>query len=446
MSAQRKAAISVVKAETRQRLAELDDAEEYDEALLNGYQNGANGVEGGFARVSATPSLGRGARRPSVAGGDRTLSRVSVLSAAPKWFVRDYLATKEIILSSWFNLLLVCVPLGWASAYVGWGAVTTFTLNFLALIPLALILGDITEDLAVRFGDVVGGLINATFGNVVEIMVSLFALFKDLYTVVAASLLGSILSNLLLVLGCSFFLGGLFHSVQTFNAVSNRACSSLLMLACIGVSIPSAASVILIPADLRQDWILDVSRGTAVIMLICYVCYLAFQLKTHADLFKGEDDDAVPMLTLGTSIGLLTAITAVVAVCSEFLTDSIKEVSESTHLSEAFIGLIILPIAGNACEHLTACIVAMRNKMDLSMGVAVGSSIQIALFAIPFNVVVGWISGHNFSLDFSPFAALVLLVCVVHANFVTADATSHWLLGIQLVALYCLVAVAYFYQ
>ncbi|EFJ40822.1 Ca2+/H+ antiporter, cation antiporter, membrane protein [Volvox carteri f. nagariensis] len=270
-------------------------------------------------------------------------------------------------------------------------------------------------------------------------MVSLFALFKNLYTVVAASLLGSILSNLLLVLGCSFFLGGLFHSVQTFNAVSNRACSSLLMLACIGICIPSAASMILVEdPTLREDWTLDVSRGTAVVMLVCYMCYLVFQLKTHTELFKGDDDDAVPMLTLGTSIGLLTAITAVVAVCSEFLTGSIEKVSERTHLSQAFIGLIILPIAGNACEHLTACIVAMRNKMDLSMGVAVGSSIQIALFAIPFNVVVGWATGHPFSLAFSPFAALVLLVCVVHANFVTADATSHWLLGVQLIALYCL--------
>ncbi|GLI64419.1 hypothetical protein VaNZ11_007630 [Volvox africanus] len=460
MSAQRKNAITVVKAETRQRLAELDDVDGFDESLLNNYGNGAGPVEGAqFARVSAATSLGRGGHA-ALAGADRTLSRMSVLSVAPKWFVRDYLATKEIILSSWFNLLLICVPLGWASAFLGWGSIPTFTLNFLSLIPLALILGDITEDLAVRFGDIVGGLINATFGNVVEIMVSLFALFKNLFTVVAASLLGSILSNLLLVLGCSFFLGGLFHSVQTFNAVSNRACSSLLMLACIGISIPSAASMILrnanspIPApdadpldpEVHERWILEVSRGTAIILLICYMCYLAFQLKTHSNLFKGDDDDAVPMLTLGTSIGLLTVITAVVAVCSEFLTDSIKDVSEKTHLSEAFIGLIILPIAGNACEHLTACIVAMRNKMDLSMGVAVGSSIQIALFAIPFNVVVGWATGHPFSLDFTPFAALVLVVCVVNANFVTADATSHWLLGVQLIALYCLVSVAYFYQ
>eukprot|EP00198_Chlamydomonas_reinhardtii_P007601 XP_001696938.1 CAX family of cation antiporters, membrane protein [Chlamydomonas reinhardtii] len=354
---------------------------------------------------------------------------------------------QEIVFSSYINLMLLCAPLGWASAYFKWGAVATFSLNFLALIPLALILGDITEDLAVRFGDVVGGLINATFGNVVEVMVSLFALFKNLFTVVAASLLGSILSNLLLVMGCSFLLGGMYHSVQTFNAMSNRACSSLLMLACIGISIPSAASMLLVtdPA-LRADWILDVSRGTAVIMLICYACYLTFQLKTHSELFKGDDDDAVPMMTVGTSIGALTVITAIVAVCSEFLTDSIEEVSAHTGISETFIGLILLPIAGNACEHLTACIVAMRNKMDLSMGVAVGSSIQIALFAIPFAVVVGWATGHDFSLDFSPFSAMVLAVCVIHANFVTADATSHWLLGVQLIALYCVIAVAYFYR
>ncbi|KXZ52875.1 hypothetical protein GPECTOR_8g256 [Gonium pectorale] len=443
MSAQRKNAISAVKADTRQRLAELDEGEDYEEALLDNSNGAAAG--GIFSRVSATPSLGHA--RVSTGPQDRTLSRASLRSVAPKWFVRDYLALKEIIFSSYFNILLVCVPIGYASALLDWGAVTTFTLNFLALIPLALILGDITEDLAVRFGDVVGGLINATFGNVVEIMVSLFALFKNLFTVVAASLLGSILSNLLLVLGCSFFLGGLFQKVQTFNALSNRACSSLLMLACIGICIPSAASMLLVDdPSLRPDWILDVSRGTAVIMLVCYLCYLAFQLKTHSDLFKGDDDDAVPMLTLGTSIGALTLITAIVAGHSEFLTASIEQVSVHTGMSEAFIGLIILPIAGNACEHLTACIVAMRNKMDLSMGVAVGSSIQIALFAIPFCVVVGWISGHDFSLNFSPFSAMVLAVCVINANFVTTDATSHWLLGVQLIALYCLVAVAFFYQ
>ncbi|KAG2439186.1 hypothetical protein HXX76_004550 [Chlamydomonas incerta] len=446
MSAQRKAAQTVLKADARSRLeAAIDENDEqaYDEALLGAANGGVDG--NGFARQSA-PGARTTSGRNSITG-DRTLSRGSILSVAPKWFVRDYMAMKEIVFSSYFNLMLICVPLGWASAYLQWGAVPTFTLNFLALIPLALILGDITEDLAVRFGDVVGGLINATFGNVVEIMVSLFALFKNLFTVVAASLLGSILSNLLLVMGCSFLLGGAFHSVQTFNAMSNRACSSLLMLACIGISIPSAASMLLVtdPA-LRPDWILDVSRGTAVIMLICYACYLTFQLKTHSHLFKGEDDDAVPMMTLGTSIGALTIITAIVAVCSEFLTDSIEEVSANTGISETFIGLIVLPIAGNACEHLTACIVAMRNKMDLSMGVAVGSSIQIALFAIPFNVVVGWVSGHNFSLDFSPFSAMVLAVCVIHANFVTADATSHWLLGVQLIALYCVIAVAYFYR
>ncbi|GFR43726.1 hypothetical protein Agub_g4837 [Astrephomene gubernaculifera] len=451
MSAQRKNAITVVKADTRQRLAEClteDDIDACEEALLQCSQNESPRAElGPFPCLGASPC---GARpgRGSLSGQERTLSRASVLSVAPRWFVRDYLAIKEILFSSWFNLLLVCVPLGTASGLLGWGAVPTFTLNFLALIPLALILGDVTEDLAVRFGDVVGGLVNATFGNVVEIMVSLFALYKNLFDVVAFSLLGSILSNLLLVLGSSFLLGGLYHPVQTFNAVSNRACSSLLMLAVVGICIPSAASMVLVDdPGLRPDWILDVSRGTAVIMLVCYLCYLAFQLHTHSDLFRCEgEEEALPMLSLGSSLGLLAAITAVVAVASEFLTASIQEVSAHTGMSQAFIGLIILPIAGNACEHLTACIVATRNKMDLSMGVAVGSSIQIALFAIPFNVVVGWASGHDFSLDFTPFSAMVLAVCVIHANFVTADATSHWLLGVQLIALYCVIAIAYFYK
>ncbi|MEW5317916.1 MAG: hypothetical protein WDW38_009178 [Sanguina aurantia] len=178
-----------------------------------------------------------------------------------------------------------------------------------------------------------------------------------------------------------------------------------------------------------------------------YGCYLFFQLKTHKEEFQGEESGEEPMLSLVMAIGLLTIITIIVAFASECLTGSIEEVSKSTGVSQAFLGMIILPIAGNACEHITAVVVAMKNKMDLSLGVAVGSSIQIALFAIPFAVMVGWAVGSNFSLaDFDAFPALVLTLAVTHSNFITADATSHWLLGVQLVALYVLIAVTFFFR
>ena len=178
-----------------------------------------------------------------------------------------------------------------------------------------------------------------------------------------------------------------------------------------------------------------------------YVCYLAFQLHTHHNLFQGDDgDEEEPVLSLPAALLMLAGITALVAFCSELLTGSIEAFSAQTGLGQAFVGMIVLPIAGNACEHITAVLVAMKNKMDLALGVAVGSSIQIATFALPFIVLVGWATGHAFSLDFDPFIVLVLVISVIHANFVLNDARSHWLMGVQLIATYVLIAIVMFYK
>jgi len=254
----------------------------------------------------------------------------------------------------------------------------------------------------------------------------------------------SILSNLLLVLGCCFWFGGMYYKTQTFSMVSNRTCSALLFLSVIGIILPTCASTML---HMDADQTLYISRGTSVILLTCYISYLVFQLYTHIGLFKASDEESEqPVLSLPVAITMLTAITVIVAFASEFLTGSIEEVSEATGLGQAFLGMIVLPIAGNACEHITAIIVAMKNKMDLALGVAVGSSIQIALFAIPFVVVVAWAQGLPFSLVFDPFSALALALSVIHANNVTADAISHWLLGVQLVAVYVIIAYTYLFR
>ncbi|GBF93992.1 calcium proton exchanger [Raphidocelis subcapitata] len=372
------------------------------------------------------------------------------LTPMPKgapWYTRDAIAVRDMLASSYLNVLLLCIPLGFAAWALDWGAVPVFMLNFLSLVPLALLLGSVTEDLALRFGDVVGGLLNATFGNVVEVILSLEALNKGLYTVVAASLLGSILSNLLLVMGCCFLLGGLRYRVQTFNATANQATSSLLFLSCIGIIIPTASTTLAGDSAAAQDLNLRISRGAAVVLLFIYCCYLAFQLHTHHDLFAPDGDgDEEPTLTLAASVTALAVITACVAACSEFLTGAIEDFSLQTGLSQAFVGIIILPIAGNACEHIVAVMVAMKGKMDLALGVAIGSSIQIAIFAIPLAVIVGWVIGRPFSLDLDPFAVVALTVGVVHANFVTSGAQSHWLMGLQLIATYLLIAVTFLYR
>lgn len=446
MSQVRSKAYSITRANSRSAVQEAvrrvsrpgyaDDLESINEPFGRGsYRNSIDGI----------PGLSQHAESPLLAG------RASGPAAEVHWWIRDSAALKEILFGNWINLLLLVVPLGMAAGYLEWPATWVFVLNFIALVPLALILGDVTEDMALRYGSIVGGLINATFGNVVEVILSIAALLNGLYDVVTASLLGSILSNLLLVLGCSFFFGGLYNKTQKFNATGNQTCSSLLFLASVGFLIPTAANMFFDDSPAKAGLVLDISHGTAIALFICYICYLGFQLYTHTDLFEEEDnedggDHEEPMLSVFTSVTLLTLITVTVAVASEYLTSSIEEFSHKSGLGKAFVSTIILPIAGNACEHLTAVIVAMKNKMDLAMGVAVGSGIQIALFAIPFVVIVGWVTGHPFSLSFDPFSAVALLLAVCQSNFVTSGALSHWLLGVQLIALYIIISIAYLFK
>jgi Ca2+:H+ antiporter len=253
-----------------------------------------------------------------------------------------------------------------------------------------------------------------------------------------------VLSNLLLVLGTCFLLGGAKYKQQTFNTMVNKASASLLFLASIAIVIPSIGPQL--TADISPEDVRRISHGTAILLAFVYLCYLFFQLKTHHSMFVEEDSGEQPSLSLVAAIGMLGAITAVVAVSSEFLTGALQEVSEMSGISQAFLGLIILPIAGNACEHITAIIVAMKNKMDLAIGVALGSSIQIAVFVIPVVVIVGWIIGKPFLLDFDPFLVVMLTLSVIHAFFVSSDGQSNWLMGVQLIGTYILIALLVVYK
>lgn len=358
--------------------------------------------------------------------------------------LQDVKAIAGLFTSSWLNLLIVCVPLGWLAQLLHWGPYPIFILNFVALVPLALILGEVTEDLAVRFGDTVGGLLNATFGNVVELVLSLAALSKGLYTVVAMSLIGSILSNLLLVMGFCFLCGGTKFKEQKFSMLVNKACCSLLFLACIGLSVPTASSALYGKERMPESAEKNVSRVVAVLLIFVYICYLLFQLKTHGEMFVGDDDQETPSLSLAGALVTLAGITIVVAISSEFLTGAIEEVSKKSGLNQAFLGLIVLPIAGNACEHITAVFVAVKDKMDLAIGVALGSSIQIAVFVMPVMVLAGWAIGKDFTLTYiDPFASMFLTLSVVHAYFVSSDGHSNWLMGVQLISTYTLIAMLY---
>eukprot|EP00913_Durusdinium_trenchii_P017080 g16064.t1 len=330
---------------------------------------------------------------------------------------------KTIFLGNPLNVMLVFTPLGLASQSLGWGEVATFGLCFLAIVPLAKLLGEATEQLSCSVGQTLGGLLNATFGNAVEMIISVFALREGLTEVVKGSLVGSIISNLLLVLGMCFFFGGLNYQTQRFNANGARTQYSLLLLAILALVIPT----VVLLTGVRPESELLISRGCAIVLAVLYICYLIFQLVTHKDEFAAaetEDDceeEAEPSLSPGTAVALLVAATLLVAPLSEALTGSVEGVTKTLNISDAFVGVVLLPIVGNAAEHLTAVTVATKDKMDLSLGVALGSSTQIALFVVPFTVIIGWILGVPMDLNFRSLDVSILLLTVLIVGSTIVD-------------------------
>ena len=400
---------------------------------------------------------------------------------------------RATLFNSWINVLLIFSPLGIAVYYAHVAPVAVFVINFIAIIPLAAMLSYATEEIALRTGEVIGGLLNASFGNAVELIVSIIALAKNQVLIVQTSLIGSMLSNLLLVMGMCFFFGGINRTEQAFNITVAQTASSLLFLAVSSLIIPTAfeqwartgnnaSSTTTATTEDAKPGVAELSRGTAILLLIVYACYLFFQLKSHKEVYNApsaktetrpvgekfknavipdkirskkpatppspepkEDDDEPeePQLSIMTAVLTLAASTVLVALNAEYLVDSINAITCGGGISKNFVGLILLPIVGNAAEHATAVTVAVKDKMDLAIGVAVGSSIQIALLVLPFTVVLGWIIGKDdMTLFFDGFQIAVLFVAVLLVNYLIADGKSHYLEGILLMILYIIIAVA----
>lgn len=358
------------------------------------------------------------------------------------------------------NVFLVFVPLGIIAGALGWNPTVVFILNFFAIIPLASLLSFATEQLSAKLGQTLGGLLNATFGNAVELIVSIVALTNGEIRIVQSSMLGSILSNILLVLGCCFLAGGIKHHEQRFNTTVASTMSSLMAVSSASLIIPSTLYAAMKRSDSaekgKQDHILVLSHGTAIILLILYVLYLFFQLRTHGDLFdgeSGEEDDPdheqqepqdEQILSPWAAGVALIVVTIMVAVCAEYLVNSIDSLVETAHISKTFIGLILLPIVGNAAEHVTAVVVAWKNKMDLAIGVAIGSSMQIALLVTPFLVILGWIIDQPMTLHFESFETVVFFLSVLITNYLISDGKSNYLEGAMLLGMYTIIAVAFF--
>ncbi|CAR27117.1 hypothetical protein ZYGR_0I03900 [Zygosaccharomyces rouxii] len=367
----------------------------------------------------------------------------------------------RIFLSSPVSPLLIFVPFGLVWGYGEFSHTWVFIFNFLAIVPLADVLARATEELADKAGSTVGGLLNATFGNAVELIVSLIALKERQVRIVQASMLGSLLSNLLLVLGFCFVAGGHNRLQQTFNQTAAQTMSSLLAISTASLLIPAAFRAT-IPIHKNQDWIvekkiLQLSRGTSLVLLAVYGLFLLFQLRTHRAIFEEQEENTEDVrsqlshvskndtLSIKSSLAFLLGATVLVSICADFLVGTIDNVVESTGLSKTFIGLIIIPIVGNAAEHVTSVMVAVKDKMDLSLSVAIGSSLQIALFVTPFMVLVGWFIDVPMTLNFSTFETVMLFIAVFLSNNLILDGESNWLEGIMSLSLYLLIAMAFFF-
>lgn len=265
-------------------------------------------------------------------------------------------------------------------------------------------------------------------------------------------MLGSILSNILLVLGCCFIASGIRREQSRFNETVASTMSSLMTVAATSLIIPATLYATLQKSDSTDTEanVLVVSRGTAIIMLLLYVLYLFFQLKTHASLFDsergdGDEEEKEPEILGPVAAGVaLVLVTLLVAVCAEYLVDSIDAIVQEAGISKTFIGLILLPIVGNAAEHVTAVVVAWKDKMDLAIGVAVGSSMQIALFVTPFLVILGWIIGQPMTLNFEIFETVVFFLSVLVVNYLIQDGRSNYLEGCMCIGTYAIIAIAFF--
>src|SRR5437588_135647 len=347
------------------------------------------------------------------------------------------------------NLLLVFVPISVVLELVHGPPLAIFITACLAIIPLAGLMGNATDELSKHLGPTIGGLLNATFGNATELIITLFAIQRGLLEVVKASIAGSIIGNILLVLGAAVLAGGLRYAHQTFNQAAAAMHSSMLVLAVTALLVP-AFFIQVHPGPLNGEEALRaeaLSLWVGGILILVYLAGLIFSLRTHQSYFTtGEElDEEPPLWSKRRALSVLAIATAGVALDSEFLVGTVEPVTQRLGLTQMFIGVIIVPIIGNAAEHATAIVMAMRNKMDLSLQIAIGSSTQIALFVAPLLVFISLAMGHPMNFLFNSFELISIAMAVAIACVISLDGETHWLEGLQLLAAYFIIAVAFFF-
>jgi len=340
--------------------------------------------------------------------------------------------------------LLVFVPVAILAEVLHGSALLVFATSALAVIPLAGLMGEATEVLAEKTGPRLGGLLNATLGNAAELIITVFAIRAGLLELVKASIIGSILGNLLLVLGMSILAGGLKNGLQKFDRSHVGLDATMTILVVIAISVPSIFNAAIEPDKTRVE---ELSLATSAAMLVMYGLSILHALRRPRE----ETGPVVkpshtgPRWSLRAALGVLAAATAAIALMSEFLVGAVEPVTATLGFSEFFVGLILIPIIGNVAEHLVAVQVAIKNQMDLSLSIALGSSLQIALFVAPVLVFLSLLMGHPLTLEFNGFELIGLTAAAVIAAFVALDGESNWLEGAMLLVVYVILGLAFFF-
>lgn len=337
------------------------------------------------------------------------------------------------------NILLVAVPVSIILSIGHFSPVLLFVMACISIIPLSGYMGKGTEEIALYVGPRIGGLLNATLGNAAELIITIIALRAGLEEVVKASITGSIIGNILLVLGLSMFVGGVKHKQQKFNRAAAGMHTSMLVMAVTGLLIPAVFL-----GSKHGPKAVSLSLGVAALLMLVYILSLFFSLHTHKDVFRpSQEHGGEPEWSKLKAVVVLLVATLFVALESEFLVSGIEPVVKTLGVSELFIGVIVIPIIGNAAEHSTALMMALKNKMEISLEIAIGSSTQIALFVAPLLVFIGYFVGQPLDLLFTSYELVVIIMGVVITSVINLDGRSNWLEGAQLLVAYTIMALAF---
>ena len=344
--------------------------------------------------------------------------------------------------------LLIFMPVALVAHRAHVAAPWVFAASSAAIVPLAAYMGRATEHLAGRTGPGVGGLLNATFGNAAELIIALMAMRAGLHDVVKASITGSIIGNILLVLGAAVFAGGLKHRRQTFNRTSAGIGATLLVLSAVGLVVPAIFHHIVRGTQAAREH--QMSLEISLVLFALYVASLIFSLKTHRHLYAGDATPEPPgesgaTWSVRTSVIVLAAATAGVALMSETLVGAVTETAKACGLTEVFVGVILVAIVGNAAEHSTAVLMAMKNQMDLAVNIAIGSSIQVALFVAPVLVFASYLGDRPMDLVFSTFEVVAVTIAAGVGTLVALDGESNWMEGAQLLGVYAILGLAFYF-